>query len=92
MAALLPITGTVSVSLDGCEAVALGMFSVPVTAVHDEATGLLHVEAATDDAIKTAMVEALRSAADQILAALPSAEMGSADGGHAPSDTEIVRD
>lgn len=73
MAALLPITGTVSVTFDGCEATALGTFSVPVTTGVDAATGIHHLVAATDEAIITAMAEALRSAADQILATLPTA-------------------
>jgi hypothetical protein len=73
MAALLPITGTVSVTFDGCEATALGTFSIPVTTSIDAATGIHHLAAATDEAIITAMAEALRSTADQILATLPTA-------------------
>ena len=73
MAAMLPITGTVSISLAGSEALGLGTFSIPVTATTDPSTGMVSLEAATDESIITAMAEALRSAADQILATIPNA-------------------
>ena len=72
MAAMLPITGTVSISLAGSEALGLGTFSIPTSVGLDAKTGIATLEAASDDTIITAMAEALRSAADQILATLPS--------------------
>ena len=73
MAALLPITGTVCVSIAGSEALGLGTFSIPAAVSLDAKTGIATLEAATDDTIVAAMAEALRSAADQILATLPTA-------------------
>ena len=73
MAALLPITGTVSISLAGSEALGLGTFSIPTSVSTDAVTGMVNLDAATDETIITAMAEALRDAADQILATLPTA-------------------
>lgn len=73
MAALLPITGTVSVSLNGMDAQAVGTFSVPVAATLDAETGLMHVEGATSSAIIFAMVAALQGAADEMLATIQPA-------------------
>ena len=73
MAALLPITGTVSVSLMGCEAIGLGTFSIPADATLDPQTGITTLEATPNAKIITAMAEALREAADQILATIPDA-------------------
>ena len=73
MAAMQPITGTVSVSLAGSEALGLGTFSIPTSVGLDFKTGITTLEAASDDTIITAMAEALRDAADQILATLPTA-------------------
>ena len=73
MAAMLPITGTVSISLAGSEALGLGTFSIPISVSLDAKTGITTLEAASDDTIITAMAEALRSAADQILATIPNA-------------------
>ena len=84
MAALLPITGTVSVTLDGCEATALGTFSIPAAVSLDAKTGITTLEAAPYDTVVAAMAEALRSAADQILATLPNAVVQSAEAGRIP--------
>ncbi|TFD09809.1 hypothetical protein E3T26_14370 [Cryobacterium sp. TMT1-21] len=70
MVALLPIEGTVSVTLDGSEAIGLGMFSIPVNATLDAETGMVSLKGVTNEEIMTAMAGALRSAADQILATL----------------------
>ena len=73
MAAMLPITGTVSISLAGSEALGLGTFSIPTSVSLDAGTGIATLEAASADTIITAMAEALRAAADQILARIPNA-------------------
>ena len=75
MAALLPITGTVSVSLDGSEAIGLGSFSIPVNATLDAETGMVSLKGATNEELMTAMAGALRSAADQILATIQAAKV-----------------
>lgn len=92
MAAMLPITGTVSFGFDGRETQAVGTFSIPVSATMDPETGLVHLDGVTDSSIIFAMVTALQGAADELLATLPtvkaetigacttcSAELGVAD-------------
>ncbi|WP_104128224.1 hypothetical protein [Cryobacterium sp. Y57] len=73
MAAMLPITGTVSVGFDGRETQAVGTFSIPVRMTMDTETGLAHVEGATDSSIIFAMVAALQGAADELLATIQPA-------------------
>ncbi|TFD47579.1 hypothetical protein E3T46_17455 [Cryobacterium sp. Hh11] len=73
MAALLPITGTVSVGFDGMETQALGSFSIPVHMTMDGETGTVHLEAATNASVISAMVAALMGAADELLATIPAA-------------------
>ena len=72
MAALLPITGTVSVGLDGGTGHTIARFSVPVRVTFDgnthDGTVIAHLEAAPREAVVAAMGTALREAADELLA------------------------
>lgn len=72
---LAPITGTVSVALDGTDAQTVGSFTIPVDVTLDNATGIATVKAATFDEIKTAMATALSDAAYRLLSTLPTATM-----------------
>jgi len=75
MAAVQPITGTVSVGFDGGTGISVGRFSVPVEVTIDgnrhDATVIAHLEAAPRAAVVAAMITALREAADKMLASLP---------------------
>jgi hypothetical protein len=73
MAALLPITGTVSVGFDGMDAQSVGTFSVPVTMTLDTETGRMQVEPVADSSVIFAMVAALQGAADELLATIQTA-------------------
>ena len=73
MAALQPITGTVSIGFDGSETRTLGSFSIPVHMTMDGATGTVHLEGATNASVVSAMVAALMGAADELLATIPAA-------------------
>ena len=79
MAAMLPITGTVSVGFDGSETQAVGTFSIPVLSTFDPETGLMHLEGVTDSTMIFAMVAALQGAATQLLDTLPTATVETAD-------------
>ena len=74
MAALLPITGTVSIGFDGMETHSAGAFSIPVRTTLDPETGFAHLDAAPHGSgFITAMVTALRGAANELLTTIPNA-------------------
>lgn len=80
MATLGNITGTVTIGFDGHDTLSVSQFEVPVTTGIDQETGDVHLELATDEAIRTAAATALREAADRLLAATPTATVTVSEG------------
>lgn len=75
MISLGNISGTISVGIDGHDQIAVATFEVPVTTTLDPDTGGAVLTAAPHDAVIAAAAAALKDAAEELLATLPSAEV-----------------
>jgi len=71
---LPPITGAVSIALDGHEGTTVATFEVPVT-VNVGPDGIRILSASPHDEILTAAATALRNAAERLLDSIPHAEV-----------------